>query len=43
METKPFPVRFKQMIQESSILSACQSLLESDKISDGSTSMILKK
>lgn len=41
-ETTPFPARFKQMIQESSILEACQALLESNKISDGFTSMILK-
>ena len=42
VETAPVPTRFKQMIQESSILGACQALLESDKISDGFTSMILK-
>lgn len=41
-QTNPFPARFKQMIEEKSILGACQSLLESNKISDGFTSMILQ-
>lgn len=41
-ETDPRPMRFEQLIHETSILETCRKLLESDRITDGFTNMVLK-
>lgn len=41
-EINPRPIRFEQLIRETSVLETCRTLLESNRVRDGFTNMVIK-